>query len=125
MEFYQSVLGGELTVNRYDSIPGLMGDEDEGSKVLHSQLETPDGLSLMAADFPASMRELPDASVGGHSVCVWGDNLERGREIWNRLAQDATVLEDFTTAPWGDTFGMLKDRFGVSWQLSVSAQPRE
>lgn len=119
-EFYQSVLGGSLNMSRYDSIPGMMGDQDEGSKVMHGQLETYDGLTLMGADIPASMNGAPDAAVGGFSVCISGDDDTRLHAIWVSLAEDAEILLPFETAPWGDTFGQLKDRFGVSWMLSLS-----
>ena len=26
-------------------------------------------------------------------------------------------------APWGDTFGMVRDRFGVSWLVNISPAP--
>lgn len=67
MEFYHSVFGGDLVLNRYDSIPGVMGDGDEGAKIMHGQLDTPDGLTLMGADMPDSMADTPDVTVGGGS----------------------------------------------------------
>lgn len=120
LEHYHAVLGGSLDVKHYDSIPGMMGDTDEGDKVLHGQLETNDGLTIMAADYPASMHDALDASVGGHSVCISGDDLARVQAIWNGLADGAEIREPLAQAPWGDTFGMLNDRFGVAWMFSVS-----
>lgn len=119
MEFYRSVLGGDLDLSRYDSIPGMMGGPDEGDKIMHAQLKTPDGMMLMAADIPAHMPDTPDAAAGGSSVCISGDD-DRIREIWEGLAQGAEILLPFETAPWGDTFGHLRDRFGVPWMLSLS-----
>lgn len=120
LEHYHGVLGGKLEVSRYDSIPGMMGDADEGDKVLHGQLETEDGLTIMAADYPASMQDSPDASVGGHSVCISGDDMDRVQAIWDGLAEGAEIREPLAQAPWGDTFGMLNDRFGVAWMFSAS-----
>ena len=89
---------------------------------MHGQLDTEDGLTIMAADYPASMKELPDASVGGHSVSVSGDDSERITAIWHALADGATITEPFAQAPWGDTFGMLTDRFGVAWMVSLAGK---
>jgi len=25
-------------------------------------------------------------------------------------------------APWGDTFGMLTDQFGINWMVNITAQ---
>lgn len=120
LEHYHRVLGGKLEIMRYDSIPGMMGADDEGDKVMHGQLETDDGLTLMAADYPASMESSPDASLGGHSVCMSGDDMNRVQAIWDGLVEDGEVREPLAQAPWGDTFGMLTDGFGVPWMFSCS-----
>jgi len=122
MEFYRSVLGGELSLMQYDMIPGMMGEDDEGDKIMHAQLETEDGLTLMAADYPASMSGDPDASGAGMSVCVSGDSEARIRAIWEALAAEGDVQMPFDKAPWGDTFGDLRDKFGVRWMLSVAGE---
>ncbi|MEB4614716.1 VOC family protein, partial [Leucobacter sp. M11] len=122
MEFYRSVLGGTLEVMRYDAIPGMMGDAAdpaEAAKVMHSQLETPDGLTLMAADIPAAMADSEDSSTGGTSVCVSGDDEARLRGIWDALSEGAEIRLPFAQAPWGDFFGDLKDRYGVAWMISL------
>ena len=119
LEFYHSVFGGELILNRYDSIPGMMGDGDEGSKIMHGQLNTPDGLTIMAADLPESMAGQPGVPTGGGSSCVWGEDTERITALWEGLSQGAEIQVPFAKAPWGDTFGDLRDRFGVSWMFSL------
>lgn len=119
LEFYHSVFGGELILNRYDSIPGMMGEGDEGSKIMHGQLNTPDGLTIMAADLPESMADQPGVPNGGGSSCVWGEDTERITALWEGLSQGAEIQVPFAKAPWGDTFGDLRDRFGVSWMFSL------
>ena len=42
------------------------------------------------------------------------------RRYWDGLAGGGTVVEPLATAPWGDSFGMLTDRFGVTWVMSVA-----
>lgn len=41
------------------------------------------------------------------------------RAAWDKLADGATVTQEFGPAPWGDQFGMLTDRFGVDWMFSA------
>lgn len=120
LEFYHSVLGGSLDLMRYDSIPGMMGGDDEAEKIMHGQLETEDGLTIMAADYPSSMSDSADAATGGNSISVSGGDAERIRAIWEGLSNGAEIVEPFEQAPWGDTFGMLKDRFGVPWMVSLA-----
>lgn len=120
LEFYHSVLGGTLEITRYDSIPGMMGDADESAKVMHGQIATDDGFTLMASDYSRADSERPASSVGGTSVCVWGDDEKRLTAIWHGLQHGGNVRFPFELAPWGDTFGELTDKFGVVWMLVLS-----
>ncbi|WP_336658568.1 VOC family protein [Leucobacter sp. USHLN153] len=125
LEFYHSVLGGEIRLMTYDSIPGMMGDPSEADKIMHGQINTEDGLVIMAADYPASMADSPDAASLGSSVCVSGDDAERIQALWEGMSQGAHIREPFEQAPWGDTFGMLADRFGVPWMFSLAPRQAE
>jgi PhnB protein len=118
MTFYQSVFGGELTVSTFADIHAS-ADPSEQHKIMHSQLETPDGLVLMGADTPEGMEYRPAAGV---SVSLSGDDEARLRGYWERLSEGGTVTMPFEKAPWGDTFGMCVDRFGISWMVNVAAQ---
>ena len=120
MEFYHSVFGGDLTLNRYDSIPGMMGGEAEAAKIMHGQLDAPDGFTLMGADMPDSMADVPDVTIGGSSVCLWGDDDAQIRAYWTALSEGAEIRVPFDKATWGDSFGELRDRFGVSWMFSLA-----
>ena len=115
MTFYQSVLGGELTISTFAEFQAS-SDPAEQDKVMHSQLETPDGLVLMAADTPAAMEHAPQAGI---SVSLSGDDEDRLRGYWERLSDGGTVRMPFEKAPWGATFGMCVDRFGTSWMVNA------
>ncbi|MGC5170567.1 VOC family protein [Micromonospora sp. DT81.3] len=119
MEFYQSVFGGELAVDTFGSYD--MGqDPAENDLVMHAQLETPDGLTLMAADTPSSM---PYKEPAGVSVSVSGDDEARLQSVWDGLTAGGTVVMPFETPPWGGRFGMLTDKFGVDWMVALNASP--
>ena len=118
MTFYQAVLGGELHLNTFGEFQASE-DPAEQDKVMHAQLETPDGLVLMAADTPNAMEHRPQAGV---SVSLSGEDEDRLRGYWDRLSDGGTVVMPFEQAPWGDTFGMCVDRFGTSWMVNASGQ---
>ena len=44
------------------------------------------------------------------------------RGYWDALSAGAEITEQLATAPWGATFGMLTDRFGVNWVVNISAE---
>lgn len=119
MEFYQQALGGDLQVMTFGDMPGMVEDEAEKSLVMHAMLTTPDGLVLMGSDTPAHMEYQAPQGV---SVSLSGSDEAALRAIWATLAEGATVTLPFEQAPWGDQFGMLIDRFGVSWMFSAGAE---
>jgi len=116
MTFYQSVLGGELTINTFAEFRASE-DPAEQDKVMHSQLETPDGFTLMASDTPNSMEA---GERGGFAVTINGDDEEKLQGFWDGLGEGGTVVMPYEIAPWGDRFGMVTDRFGVEWMVSCS-----
>jgi PhnB protein len=120
MEFYQSVFGGELHLTSFSEMPGA-GDPAEADKIMHGSLETDDGLVLMAADTPDSMEFSPPA---GFSLSLSGESADdaRLRGYWDALAEGGTVTMPMGVAPWGDTFGMLVDRFGVPWMVDIRGE---
>ena len=120
LEWYHAVLGGEIQLMQYDAIPGMMGEPSEATRIMHGQVDTEDGLTIMAADYPGSMADMPAASTGGVSICISGADSDRARGVWDRIAEGADIREPLQQAPWGDTFGMLTDRFGVPWMFSLS-----
>ncbi|MDQ4215563.1 VOC family protein [Microbacterium capsulatum] len=118
MEFYQQALGGDLQVMTFGDMPGMVEDEAENALVMHSMLTTPDGLVLMGSDTPAHMEYQAPQGV---SVSLSGSGSDESslRGVWDKLADGATITMPFGPAPWGDQFGMLVDRFGVSWMFSA------
>jgi PhnB protein len=118
MTFYHSVFGGELTVSTFADFHAS-GDPTEQHKIMHSQLESPDGLVLMGADTPEGMEYRSQAGV---SVSLSGDDEARLRGYWERLSEGGSVTVPFEKAPWGDTFGLCVDRFGTNWMVNAAAQ---
>lgn len=114
MEFYQSVLGGDLDISVFGDFPDMVQDPSQSELIMHAQLNTPDGLVLMASDTPNGMTyEKPQ----GISVSLSGNTQARTHEVWDRLSEGATITMPLDTPPWGGTFGMLVDRFGIAWML--------
>ena len=117
MEFYQSVFGGELDLSTFAEfqMPGIA--EDEANLIMHGQLEAPGGLVLMAADTPRSM----DLAEGSNiAISLSGDDDSELRGYWDKLAEGGSVTMPLEAAPWGDAFGQLTDRFGVSWMVNIA-----
>ncbi|GIG24722.1 VOC family protein [Cellulomonas denverensis] len=118
MDFYQSVFGGELTRSTFGEF-GVSQDPDEQDKIMHAQLIGANGLVLMGADTPNSMDYTPGGAI---SVSLSGDADADAelRGYWEKLSTGATVIEPLAVAPWGDAFGMLTDRYGITWLVNIA-----
>ena len=115
LEFYASVFGGTLTLNTF----GQYGTEGSDSdRIMHGQLQTDAGYTLMAADIMTTMSYEP---MAGFSVSLSGDDGETLRRYWDKLSADGTVAVPLDKQMWGDEFGMCVDSFGVSWLVNISA----
>jgi PhnB protein len=116
MEFYRSVFGGELTTSTFAEF-GASDDPAEKDKIMHSQLQGDHGVVLMAADTPNSMEVPPQSSI---SVSLSGDDETALRGYWDKLSDGGSVTMPLEKAPWGDSFGMCVDRFGVPWMVNIA-----
>jgi PhnB protein len=119
MDFYHTVFGGELTRSTFAEMHASE-DPAEAEKVMHSQLVTPGGMVLMAADTPNSMEYSPGGPI---SVSLSGSDEAELRGYFERLSDGGTVVLPLEKAPWGDSFGMCRDRFGVSWMVNIGRSP--
>lgn len=118
MEFYQSVFGGKLDVRTFKDF-GVPVAPDEENLVMHSALTADNGITLMASDAPAQMGPTPSANG---RISLSGDNDGELRSYFNKLAEGGSITTPLETSQWGDTFGMLTDKFGVSWLVDISGQ---
>jgi len=73
---------------------------------------------LMAADTPNRMEFRPGTNM---SISLSGDDHKELSGYWDSLSKDAKITMPLTKAAWGDTFGMLTDKFGVSWLVNIAA----
>lgn len=115
MEFYQSVFGGDLRVGTFADFQSAQ-DPSENDLVMHAQLNIGDGLTLMGSDTPERMALTVGDSI---SVSLSGDDEATLTRWFEGLAVGGEITEPLVKAPWGDSFGMLRDRFGVNWLVNI------
>jgi len=116
MEFYRSVLGGDLELTTFGEFG--VGGPDEADGIMHAQLETDDGLVLQGSDVPSFMgfdegRRIT-VSLFGHA-----SEAELLRRRFAGLSEGGEVPQPLERAPWGAEFGMFTDRFGIGWMVNI------
>ena len=118
MEFYHDVFGGTLESSTFGDM-NMAEDPAEANKIMHSSLTTDNGFVLMASDTPSSMN-LDEGS--SYSISLSGNNGTELRRYWDKLLDGGQMTLPLEKAPWGDVFGMVTDRFGTSWMISIEGE---
>jgi PhnB protein len=118
MTFYQSVFGGDLAMSTFGEYHASE-EAAEQDKIMHAMLTTENGMVLMGADTPNSMDYTPGTNF---SVSLSGSGSDEAelRGYFDKLAEGGTIAMPLEKAPWGDTFGMCKDKFGVDWLVNIA-----
>jgi PhnB protein len=115
MEFYKSVLGGELTMQTIGE-SGMPSSEETKNNIMHAQLTAGD-IVIMASD------------GGDHNKVTFGNNVSLSlvgtdesslTETFTKLAEGGNIDMKLEKQFWGDTFGMLTDKFGNQWMVNIS-----
>ncbi|MET2010640.1 VOC family protein [Microbacterium chocolatum] len=131
LEFYQSVFGGHLVINTYADF-GMPAEIPGSDAVVFGLVEGENGFRLMGYDIPGRSE---GGIVGGGSthrennttitdqgvfVSIGADSLSELQGYWDSLAVGANVVEPLAASAWSPGFGMLTDRFSVTWSMSVT-----
>jgi PhnB protein len=115
MEFYRSVFGGDLVLNTFGELGAP--DSPDANRIMHGQLETDAGYTIMGADVTSDMKFEPAA---GFSVSLSGDDDGALRGYWGKLSAAGTTTMPLAKQVWGDEFGMCVDQFGIAWLVNIS-----
>ncbi|HET9945061.1 MAG TPA: VOC family protein [Actinomycetes bacterium] len=117
MESYREIFGGELTISTF----GEFGQADTpiADKIMHGQLNAPNGMVLMAADTPPDTKHEPGNNI---SISLSGTDADELRGYWSKLAEGGQVSVPLEKQMWGDEFGMCTDRFGIGWMVNIAAR---
>jgi PhnB protein len=114
--FYHAVFGGQLNLVTNQESGGEYAPE-EADQIIWGQVADGKGFRVMGYDVPVSMPWSPGENA--YFVAVEGDTAERVTEHWHKLAEGGSIVHPLAPAHWSAMYGMLKDRFGVMWVLSV------
>ena len=124
--FYEQALGATIqTMMSFADMPkmpapadGCEGGMPAGDGIMHACLVLPGGAMLMAGDAPAGM---PYDGIKGAMMALQYDTIDQAHSAFHALAQGGQVTMPLGPTFWAKTFGMITDRFGVSW--AVNGEP--
>ena len=125
--FYEKTLGAKIeTMMSYADMPPMpaaeagcaAGPPPSGDGIMHACLSLPGGAMLFAGDAPPG---IPFDGMKGVMLALQYDTVAQAEAVFHALAKDGTITMPLAPAFWSKTFGMLTDRFGVSWAVNGEA----
>jgi PhnB protein len=129
LAFYQSIFGGQANTVTYGAL-GMPPEAPDADKVVFGRLEAENGFRVMAYDIPGrtsafggSTRREQGMTITDRPffVSVSSGSLAEIRPYWEALSDGAEIVEPLAASAWSEGFGMLTDRFGVTWAFDVSS----
>lgn len=120
-KFYQTVFGGELFIQKMDSVPGMEIPDNEKDRAMHVALPIGNDQHLMASDCLPSQGHV--LNVGNNNyISITPDSREEADRIFNGLSAGGKIEMPMEEMFWGDYFGSFVDKFGVCWMISFPIQ---
>ncbi|RCG26893.1 VOC family protein [Sphaerisporangium album] len=119
LEFYRSVFGGHVVMVTYKDA-GNIQDPSEADQVMWGQVAADSGFRVMAYDVPSRMPW--NQGENAFFVSLRGQTTEEVTAYWEKLSAGATVVQPLGPAQWAPLYGMLNDRFGVTWVVDVVSE---
>ncbi len=121
--FYKSVFGGEFgTIVRFKDMASaeFPVPEHEANKIMRIVLPIGKNV-LIANDVPESMGRVNE-NENRSKIAVSAESREEAERIFNGLSEGGSVEVPLSDSPWGSSFAMFRDKFGIEW--TVEFDPR-
>jgi PhnB protein len=123
LEFYAKAVGARIeTLMRYRESPeppprGMLPEGSE-DKVMHASFRVSEA-TVMASDGACSGKP----AFQGFSLSLDARDEAHARKLFDALAEGGSVQMPLARTFFSPAFGMVTDRFGVSWMVIVPGQP--
>lgn len=119
LEFYRSVFGGEISLATYTDIHSVE-EPAQADHIAFGRVDAPRGFAIMAYDVQPSKGY--DPGENPFYITLQGTDGSEIQPLWDGLAADArAVLIPLAPAPFAPLYGMLTDRFGVTWIVGADS----
>lgn len=115
LNFYASALGGEVVMlSRYGDSP-MPIDEDYKQKIIHARLVFGGNMIMISDSFKGK-----EVNTNGNiQLSVEATDKAQLETVFSKMAEGGKITMPLQQQFWGATFGMLEDKFGVSWMFNL------
>jgi PhnB protein len=118
--FYEQALQGKLeAMMTFGETPAAEHvPKEHHSLIIHTCLKVGDQM-IMASD---TTPDRPTQGMSGCSISLNVDSIAEAEQVFNALAKDGRIDMPLEATFWAVRFGMLVDRFGVSWMVNCESE---
>ena len=118
MTFYADLFGAsDLQIMTFAEAPPDQRPAGEEHLVMHAQFSAGPGAPFMGCDVP---RAYGVGGMGSSSVFHAAADAAAATAVFAALSDGATIMMPLSATFWSSAFGMLTDRFGTRWMISVA-----
>ncbi|MCU4157525.1 VOC family protein [Carboxylicivirga sp. A043] len=124
--FYQSVFGGDFEyMGRYKDMPSEEPmAEEEANMIMHISLRISKETVLMGSDTHEAFG--PPCELGTNiSISVNTDSEQEAETLFTGLSASGQINMPLGKTFWGAYFGMLTDKFGISWMVNYDYEEKD
>lgn len=122
MTFYRDSFGGELSLQTVGETPSeIRCPEGTENQIMHAVLICPD-MIIMASDMISPAGFTLGTNISLSLTC---DSADQIRWIFQALSRNGEIADPLSVRPWGAIFGVIRDKFGITWMLSFDASYAE
>jgi PhnB protein len=118
IELYARAFGGTIqTMLTYRGSPMEASVPAEWQdRIMHATLLVGPSI-LMGADSPPGEYKTP----AGFAIAVAPPSVADAHRVYAALAEGGTALMPIAPTFWAAAFGVVRDRFGVTWEINCEA----
>jgi len=121
--FYKSVFGGAFeSVVRFKDLESAAFPipEADADKIMRIVLPI-GGNTLIANDVPTSLGPVNE-NENRSKIAVTAESRAEAEKIFSGLSAGGSVEMPLGDSPWGTTFAMFRDQFGIEWTVEFDAR---
>jgi PhnB protein len=119
VKFYENALEAEvLGVQTYGELPEnpeFTLPEEAKDRVVHAQLRVGNTFLMLSDTFPGQ----PFQTGSQVDVAITLNDIEKSKEVFGKLLDGGEVIMPIQETPWSPSYGQVKDKFGITWQIST------
>ncbi|WP_339227453.1 VOC family protein [Oceanobacillus sp. FSL K6-2867] len=119
VDFYKDTLGAKvLGIQTYGDMPDnpeFKPSAEAKNRVMHASLKIGNSELMITDTFPGQPYQL------GSQLCIaiLPDTAAEANELFAKLQDDGEVIMPLQETDWSPAYGQVKDKFGITWQVSA------